>query len=84
MRHTLKTIQPFFDALYLGDKTCELRRNDRAFAVGDELELAEWDGANYTGRSISFVVTHVLGAGDGVPGLDPAFVILSITEYETS
>jgi ASC-1-like (ASCH) protein len=42
-----------------GQKTCEVRFNDRDFRVGDILHLQEWL-VNYTGRQIDVEVTHVL------------------------
>ena len=40
--HTLKTWPAHFADLWSGAKTAELRRDDRAFAVGDVLRLREW------------------------------------------
>jgi hypothetical protein len=59
--HELKTWQPFFDALVKGNKTFEIRENDRAFGVGDTLVLKEWDNVHnlYTGREVRRVVTYI-------------------------
>jgi hypothetical protein len=51
--HDLKTAPEHFQALCDGDKTAELRKDDRNFAVGDTLEaryMAWWDGATYEER----------------------------------
>lgn len=63
--HDLKTWPPFFEALVRGDKTCEVRRFDRDFVVGDHLLLREWEPGKktYTGREARFVVTHILPPG---------------------
>lgn len=58
--HELKTIQPHFDALWEGRKTFELRRNDRAFQVGDILRLMEWREGYYTGREFKCRITYIL------------------------
>jgi len=41
--HTLKTLPVYFDAVERGDKTFELRNNDRDFQTGDTLILEEFD-----------------------------------------
>jgi DnaJ-class molecular chaperone len=41
--HELKTWPEFFEPLSNGNKTFELRYNDRAYSVGDELCLREFD-----------------------------------------
>jgi hypothetical protein len=38
-RHTLKTNRGYFDAVAAGEKTFEVRRNDRGFQKGDVLVL---------------------------------------------
>lgn len=43
MKHELKTWPEFFRACRSGDKTFELRYNDRDYKVGDELELNEFE-----------------------------------------
>lgn len=39
--HTLKTIEPYFSAVLSGEKTFEVRRNDRAYQRGDTLVLVD-------------------------------------------
>jgi len=42
MLHVLKTVQPYFEALWSGEKRFEVRKNDRGFQVGDSLCLREY------------------------------------------
>jgi hypothetical protein len=68
--HTLKTLPDYFRAVESGEKTFEIRKNDRDFKVGDILVLEEWTGADFTGRKISREVTYLLpgdqfGIADG-------------------
>lgn len=39
MTHELKTLPAYWDAVERGDKTFEVRRDDRGFQKGDVLEL---------------------------------------------
>lgn len=64
MIHALKTLPEYFGAVRKGDKTFELRKNDRNFKVGDYLALNEWDGKKYTGRSQLVKVTYILKSND--------------------
>lgn len=43
--HELKTLPVYFDAVKRGDKTFEVRKNDRDFQTGDVLILKEYDPA---------------------------------------
>lgn len=68
--HTLKTDPEVFAAVLSGEKTFEIRLNDRDFKVGDALHLLETasTGAEmkagapltYTGRKAFRTVSHVL------------------------
>jgi hypothetical protein len=85
--HDLKIWPEFFDQLMSGQKTFELRNDDRGYAVGDVLRLREWilEGHFYSGREARRQVTHLLrhrpDAGCAATfGLAPGFVILSIAE----
>lgn len=81
--HELKTVQPYFEAVARQDKTFEVRKNDRAFAVGDALWLREWDpstkryGAGYV-RRVSYIL---LG---GQFGIEPGYCVLGLQEPETA
>ncbi len=76
--HRLKTIQPHFDQVCTGEKTFELRKNDRRYCVGDWLLLVEYIPAKdeVTERAVLVQVTHILYGP--VYGLAADYVILSI------
>lgn len=87
MTHELKVQPPYFDALLSGDKTFELRRNDRGFQRGDRLRLLEWDpnfgfsdAGRYTGRRLLVEVTYVLSG----PWLQPDHVAMAIRRVTAS
>jgi hypothetical protein len=67
--HALKTLGPYWDAVERGDKTFEVRRNDRGFQRGDLLRLERWEkrGDDVVPDSFGRVayrrVTYVLAGG---------------------
>lgn len=62
MIHELKIYPDFFQAVISGEKTFEIRKNDRQFKVGDMLALNEYDWNSYTGNSclvyVDFIMNH--------------------------
>lgn len=62
MKHDLKILPEWYEALLSGLKPFEIRKDDRnpKFAPGDELFLREFDGTKYTGRTITAKVKLVL------------------------
>lgn len=76
--HELKTIEPFFSQVYLGEKRFELRFNDRNFQKGDYLLLQCWnkDGEFLTGESVLVRVKSVL---KDFTGLESNYCVMSIS-----
>jgi len=63
IEHELKTWPEFFEPVFRGDKTFEIRKADRGFKVGDTLRLREWDfDRGYTGRECRRLVTFIVSA----------------------
>ena len=60
--HYLKILPQFFEPVYAGLKTFEIRYNDRDYQLGDFLYLQEWDyrKESYTGRKCVKRITYVL------------------------
>lgn len=58
--HDLKTVQPFFDDVASGNKTFEIRINDRDYKVGDILKLREYSDGEYTGRFLYREITYII------------------------
>jgi hypothetical protein len=65
--HNLKIWPQWFDAVRVGSKTFEIRKNDRGFAVGDLLVLEEFRPGvgTYTDRKITRRVTYLIEGDDG-------------------
>lgn len=78
MVHELKLWKMYFDEVFMGYKTFEIRKNDRDFKKGDTLILKEWDSFRqvYTGRQLARKVTFILEGGSF--GLEEGYVIMSI------
>ena len=93
MTHQLKTWPQYWDAVQSGEKTFEVRRDDRGFQKGDILELLrcrksllggyEVEYAGMTTRPAYVVrkrITYVLTGGQF--GIEPGFVVLGLGEEE--
>lgn len=82
MRHELKTWPGPFAAVLYGEKTYEIRKADRPFAVGDVLVLREWDpaaiGHGYTGRVLERTVVYLTPPGQW--GLPPDLCVMGLGE----
>lgn len=80
-QHELKTIQPYFDRVWNGDKTFEVRKNDRDFQSGDEVKLMEYNPNDntYSGRIVYATIGYVL---NGFDALKDGFVCFSIFPHE--
>ena len=79
--HELKCWPEFFSAILTGEKTFELRKDDRQppFRAGDVLWLREWrrltvkpTTGEYTGRDLRVTVTYVLSGF----GLEKDYVVM--------
>lgn len=91
--HELKIWPIYFEKVLSGEKTFELRKNDRDFQVGDVLILKEFNSGlsdatgpervvieerGYTGREVKKKITYIYkGCANGL-GLREGFCILSI------
>lgn len=78
--HELKTWPEFWQAVYRGEKTFELRKDDRAYRVGDELRLREYEPTTgaFTGNALVRYVSYIVR---DVPefGLEPGYAILGLS-----
>lgn len=79
MIHRLKCWTPFFEHIVSGAKSFDVRKDDRGFAVGDQLDLFETNDGLETGRTFRVWITYVLRA-PSIPGspLDDRYVVLGI------
>jgi hypothetical protein len=84
MKHELKTWPQYFAAIEKGEKTFEIRKNDRDFKKGDLLELQEWDPITekYTCNIITFGVGYVIT--DTRWGLQEGFCVMSLVPPKQS
>jgi ParB family chromosome partitioning protein len=77
--HELKLHTDYFDRLVSGQKTFELRKDDRDFQVGDTLELVEVFGdygrTSEESRKLLATVSYILR---GYPGLDVGYCVLAL------
>ena len=60
--HELKILPEFFKEVRSGNKTAELRIDDRDFTVGDVMVLREWLPRKkvFTGRFCNVKITHMV------------------------
>ncbi len=61
MNHTVKSWSMFFSDILSGDRTSDIRLNDRRYAVGDTMLLCEFDPVKgeYTGREQVVTITYM-------------------------
>lgn len=58
--HCLKIDPEYLTALADGTKTCEIRKNDRNYQVGDEIILQPWRVNRWLqGTRLAFKITHI-------------------------
>lgn len=79
-----KTINPYFTDVWNGDKTFEIRKDDRPdekLEVGDLVWLREYDvgypSSSYTGRSVLADVRYMIPAGK-FEGLSDGYCAMGI------
>lgn len=72
--HELKVWPEYFEELLKGNKTFEIRKNDRDYKIGDIILLQEYDPNKsyvchicdchkYTGRELKYKVTYITDFG---------------------
>jgi hypothetical protein len=77
--HFLKTRSVYWHAIERGDKTFEVRANDRDYQAGDTLILQEWDdhgGKPLTDVALVRDVSYILHGGQF--GVEPGYVVMSL------
>lgn len=76
--HKLKTWPEFFDAVKSGEKTFEVRKNDRHFQVGDWLCLMKFDPDKniFLGDTVTLKVLYILPGG--AFGVEAGFVVMGL------
>ena len=77
MIHELKTLPVYFGEVWNGNKTFEIRKDDRGYKVGDSLKLLEYNSLGYTGRICNRKITYILKDCEKY-GLKEGFVILGM------
>ena len=80
IRHDLKTLDRYYDAIVDGRKTFEVRLNDRAFQTGDIIRLRK---VNDKGYYVDYIlawterrITYVLQGGQF--GIEPRYCVLGL------
>lgn len=87
--HKLKTWPRYWDAVASGEKTFEVRRNDRAFQTGDVVVLEKFDPdrrayemdsyqINAKPKSIRKRITFLLQGGQF--GIEPGYCVLGLED----
>lgn len=90
--HELKTLPNYWDAVNRGEKTFEVRRDDRGFQKGDTLRLLKMQKRAIGGYEVeydysggpSYVLTkriiYVLTGGQF--GIEPGYVVLGLADLD--
>lgn len=72
--HQIKLGASFFGEVERGEKTFELRKNDRGYKKGDILEMMEYKDGKNTGRTVRVIVTYML---EDFAGLEEGYCIMA-------
>lgn len=80
--HDVKLLPPFFDAVLSGQKTFEIRLNDRDYQEGDLLYLREYSkrDSKYTGRVLSAEIGFVYKGFEY--GLKEGYCVFSLLKVQ--
>ena len=82
MTHELKIPPIYFQAVWDGKKTFEVRKNDRGYKLNDIIVLKEWDVTKYTGPAVCKRVVYMLT--DTIDGIEKGYCVLGLKDYEVS
>ena len=84
MTHEIKIQKQFAEAVYLGEKTFEVRNNDRGYQKGDLVKFQVMDGwferPTHPLNDMTFKITYVLGSFYGLAQGYVAFGIKPMPE----
>ena len=80
--HELKVLPKYFERILEGEKTFEIRKNDRDFQTGDKIILYEYDGTDYTGSYVRGYITYIFHGGEY--GLEVGYCIFSFRKSEVN
>ena len=77
MLHELKILPEYYEEVKAGNKTFEVRKNDRNYMINDTLRLKAWDGEKFLDRPpLERRITYIL---DNFPdALKEGYVILGL------
>lgn len=75
MQHEIKIESRYFEAVLSGNKTFEVRLDDRDYNVDDIVILHEFNGIEITGRAVMVKITYILD--DEFCGIKENYVVFS-------
>lgn len=75
--HELKILPKYFERVVNGEKTFEIRKNDRDFQTGDRIELKEFGYTKnkFTGRCVFGTISYIFHGGEY--GLEQGYCVFS-------
>lgn len=80
--HHIKLLEYFADAVLSGDKTFEVRENDRGYQKGDKVvfKVVDRSGIHFSHpvESVTYEITYVLSGW----GIKAGWVVFGIREYK--
>lgn len=82
MVHYLKVLPAYWEPLLTGQKTFEVRRDDRGFQTGDLLSLRRWDPQYHcftsSAQPINKRIKYILTGGQF--GIEPGYVVMGLED----
>jgi ASC-1-like (ASCH) protein len=79
--HEIKLDKEYFDSVLCGDKTFEIRHNDRGYQKGDKVIMSEHSHTDYCTRKLTATISYVTAFQQ--PQNQVVFSLINVKNHNT-